>query len=82
MSASLGEIMASIGFCPVTNREIYRSAQALIEQYGKQAPVWATTLADQRRDEGDEEGFETWERIVVACEHLLDTQRLPGVTLH
>ncbi|MEM7223905.1 MAG: hypothetical protein AAF495_13045 [Pseudomonadota bacterium] len=66
----------------MTNQEIYRSAQTLIEQYGREAPIWATTLADQHRDKGDQEGFETWERIVIACENLLDTARPPGVTLH
>ena len=66
----------------MTNQEIYCSAKVLIEQYGREATIWATTLADQHRDQGDEEGFETWERVVIACEHLLETQRLPGVTLH
>ncbi len=57
--------------------DIYRSANELIEQHGKDAPIHAAMRADELMEAGDMEGEAVWLRIVKAIEELLSEER-PG----
>ena len=50
--------------------DIYRSAQALIKQHGKDAPIEAAMRADAMLDKGDLDGCAVWKRILRAVEEL------------
>ncbi len=57
----------------ISDLDIYRSANVLIERYGDDAPIEAAMRADELTEDGDMEGRAVWLRIVKAVEELLDT---------
>lgn len=61
----------------VSERDIYRSAQALIKQHGEDAPIHAAMRADELAEKGDMDGRSVWIRVVEAVKELLD-KRLPS----
>jgi hypothetical protein len=54
--------------------DIYRTANLLIKQHGKDAPVHAAMRADELLAARDVEGCATWRRVVRAVKELLDDQ--------
>ncbi len=62
--------------------DIYRSANELIEQHGKDAPIHAAMRADELMETGDMEGRAVWIRIVKAIEELLSEERPEDVKVH
>ena len=63
----------------ISDLDIYRSANELIEQHGEDAPIEAAMRADELAADGDMEGRAVWLRIVKAIEELLSEER-PGDT--
>ncbi len=56
---------------PVTSDlDIYRSANKLIEQHGKDAPIHAAMRADELMEAGDMDGRAVWLRILAAIDEL------------
>ncbi len=53
--------------------DIYRAAQALIDQHGDDAPIHAAMRADELAEAGDMEGRIVWIRVVEAVKELLNT---------
>ncbi len=62
--------------------DIYRSANELIEQHGKDAPIHAAMRADELMETGDMEGRAVWIRIVKAVEELLSGGRPSDEKVH
>ena len=54
----------------IPDLDIYRSAQALVKQHGKDAPVHAAMRADAMLEKGDLDGHAVWKRILRAVEEL------------
>ncbi len=61
--------------------DIYRSANLLVKQHGKDAPVHAAMRADAMLEKGNPDGYAVWKRIVKATEELLWKERPNGATL-
>ena len=51
---------------PVSDHDIHRAAHLLIAQYGDNAVATAREMVETMRQRGDEEGADTWLRIIVA----------------
>ena len=65
-----------------SNIDIYRSANELIEQHGKDAPIHAAMRADELMEAGDMEGRAVWLGIVKAVEELLSGERPDDAKVH
>ncbi len=50
--------------------DIFRSANPLIRQHGKDAPIHAAMRADAMLEKGDPDGYAVWKRILRALEEL------------
>ncbi len=55
----------------IPDLDIYRSAQALIKQHGKDAPIHAAMRADAMLEAGDLGSYAVWRRILRAVGELL-----------
>ena len=66
----------------VDDIDIYRSANLLIKQHGKEAAVFAAMQADACLEAGDLEGKLTWIRVIAAIEELQDKERPAGTITH
>ena len=58
--------------------DIHRSAQALIQQHGQDAPIHAAMRADTMLDKGDMDGCAVWKRILRAVKELQGTEPRSG----
>ena len=58
--------------------DVYRSAKLLIDQHGKDAPIFAAMQADKCLEAGDLDGKAVWMRVIRAIEELQD-RRPPAV---
>lgn len=65
-----------------TESEIYRTANLMIQEYGKMAPPAAFIRADQLFDKGDISGRRVWLRIAQIAEDLLSEKRPANVSIH
>ena len=50
----------------VSDLDIYRSAQLMIDQHGEDASVHAAMRADELLDQGYREGADVWLRVIDA----------------
>ncbi len=66
----------------VADKDIYRSANELIEQHGEDAPLHAAMRADELLENDDLEGRAVWIRIVKAVEELLSEERPDDAEVH
>ncbi len=65
----------------IPDLDIYRTANILIREHGKDAPIHAAMRADAMLEKGDLEGCAVFQRIVRAAEELLSKERPPGVSV-
>jgi 3-hydroxyacyl-CoA dehydrogenase len=70
-----GEIM-------ISEKDIYRSAQALVRRYGQDAEFEAAERCDAMIEAGDPEGLAVWKRILRAVDELLAQEPPQGSHLH
>ena len=61
------------------DRDVYRSAKLLIDQYGAAAPVQAAMRADAMLERGDLNSAAAWKRIATAIFAIQSTE---GETIH
>jgi hypothetical protein len=54
-------------------RDIWKTARDMISVYGEEAAVYAALRAGATFEEGDEEGYAVWKRIVRAIGELMST---------
>ncbi len=66
----------------ISDLDIYRSANVLVQQHGEDAPLEAAMRADAMLEAGDMEGFAVWKRIVKAVEELLSKDPPQGGKIH
>lgn len=66
----------------IADTDIYRSANLLVKQHGKDAPIHAAMRADALLDAGDLDGCAVWKRIVKAVEELLRDEPKVGERRH
>ena len=62
------------------DRDIWRSAKALIDSYGDDATIHAAMRADELLAQGDIDGAGTWRRVLAAVKELERTE--PGGAVH
>lgn len=55
----------------ITDIDVFRSANLLIEQHGGEAAIHAAMRADELLEAGDVDGAAVWRRIVLAVNKLL-----------
>ena len=67
---------------PVSDIDIYRSANLLVKQHGEHAPIEAAMRADAMLEAGDLDGYAVWRRILRALEELQGTEPGPGAWVH
>ena len=65
----------------LTDPDIYRSARALINQHGEDAPIHAAMRADELLKAGDMDGVAVWKRLLRALDELQSRERPENVTL-
>ena len=58
--------------------DIYRAANLLIKQHGRDAQIEAAMRADELLNKGDLEGYAVWKRVVRAVEELLRSEPIEG----
>ncbi len=58
----------------ITDLEIFRAANQLIQRYGQDAEFRAAKQADAMIERGDPEGLAVWKRILRAVDELLRTE--------
>lgn len=66
----------------ISDLDIYRSANAMISQYGSNAALETAQRADALMEKGDIEGQRVWRRILAAVNELQNTQLLTGARTH
>ena len=59
---------------PISNLDIYRSANLFVRRYGADAEVQAAMRADRLLDAGDLDGAAVWRRIMAAIVELQRTE--------
>ena len=66
----------------IPDLDVYRSAQVLVKQHGKDAPIHAAMRADAILEAGDLDGYDVWKRILRAVEELQGTAPKSGEAVH
>ncbi len=66
----------------ISDADIYRGANLIIKQYGKDAPTHAAMRAVAMLDKGDLGGYAVWRRILRAAEGLQKTEPESGEAVH
>ncbi len=62
--------------------DIYRSANLLVKQHGKDAPIHAAMRADAMLEKGDLDGYGVWKRILRAVGELQGAAPTPGAKVY
>ena len=66
----------------ITDLEIYRAANQLVQRYGQDADLEAAMRADAMLDAGDIDGQRVWKWILKAVDELLAQQPPKDGQLH
>jgi hypothetical protein len=66
----------------ISNLDIYRAANVVIERYGKDAQIHSTKRASAMLDKGDLGAYATWKRILRAIEALQRVGPKSGEAVH
>ena len=64
----------------ISDLDIYRSANLLVQQHGKNAASAATMRADAMLEAGDLDGYAVWRRVLRAVGELQGM--VPGARVH
>ncbi len=66
----------------IPDLDIYRAANVIIKQHGKDAPIHAAMRADAMLEAGDLGGYAVWKRILRAMEEWGRAEPGPGGKVH
>ncbi len=66
----------------ISDLDIYRSAQVIMKQYGKDAQIHSTKRASAMLDKGDLDAYAVWKRILRAVEELQREAPKSGEAVH
>ena len=64
----------------ISDLDIYRTANLLVNRHGEDAPIEAAMRADAMLETGNLDGYAVWKRILRAVEELQGTE--PNTNLH
>ena len=62
-----------VGNKVISDLDIYRAANILMDRYGHDAPLFAIKRATKMLDAGDLNGYAVWKRILRAVEEMQRT---------
>lgn len=62
--------------------DIFRTANKLIKQHGKDAPIHVAMRADELLEAGDLDGQAVWKRVLKAIEEFLSEKRPKQAKVH
>lgn len=62
------------GLLLMDQKNLYRSAKLLMDQYGEDASIHAAMRVDQLIEAGDVQGVSVWKRIMKAIEEMTATE--------
>jgi hypothetical protein len=65
----------------ISDREKWLAAMKMIARYGRDAIVEAGDRADQCLKDGDVDGSDDWQRIMIAVSQLQAEKPAPGETV-
>ncbi len=66
----------------IPDLDIYRAANVIMKQYGKDAPIHAAMRADTTLEAGDRGGYAVWKQILRAIEEIQGTEPKLGEAVH
>ncbi len=66
----------------ISDFDIYRAANIIIERYGEKARLHAAMRADATLEAGDLDGYAVLKRILRAIEEIQGTAPKPGEAVH
>ena len=66
----------------ISDLDVFRAAQSLIERHCEDAPIHAAMRADALLEQGDMDGVAVWKRIIKAVDELLVKERPEGARVH
>jgi len=66
----------------ISDLDIYRAANIIIERYGEKARLHATKRADAMREAGAPDAHAMWKRILRAVEELQRMEAKSGGAVH
>ena len=67
---------------PISDIDIWRTAQQMIEQHGKSAGVEAALRSNRALEVHDRTNYETWQRVAMAIGDLQRRSKVPGESVH
>ena len=79
---ALQPLAVLIGGIVTDDRDIWRTAHTLIEQYCEQAPIHAAMRCDELLAQGDIEGRDVWVRVLGAILELRGQAPVEGEKLN
>ncbi len=65
-----------------TTADIYKMADVLLRQHGKDAVLIANMRAGEMLNLGDMDGYRKWKRLVMLVDGMTDEDLPDGVNLH
>jgi len=66
----------------LSNAEVYKIADTLLKQHGKDAVIVATMRATDLLNSGDMDGYRTWKRLIMLVDGVLDEESSIISSLH
>lgn len=54
----------------LSNAEVYKMADDLMRQYGKDAVIVASMRAGEMLNDGDVDGYRTWKRLIMLVDGM------------
>ncbi len=66
----------------ISDLDMYRSANVIMKQYGKDAQIHCTKRASAMLDKGDLDAYAVWKRILRAMEEIQGTEPKSGEVVH
>jgi len=66
----------------LSNAEVYKMADDLMRQYGKDAVIVASLRAGEMLNDGDVDGYRTWKRLVMLIDGMIAGETEDDVYMH
>ena len=66
----------------LSNAEVYKLADDLMRQYGKDAVIVASLRAGEMLNSGDVDGYRTWKRLIMLVDGMTAEEEWEKVSLH
>ena len=80
-----GDVISSMGKLAdntTTTADVYKMADVLLRQHGKDAVLIANMRAGEMLNVGDLDGYRTWKRLVMLVDGMTEDDLPDGINLH